>query len=456
MRNPIASKLIETASMPFDISNQCLANDACKNFVMPDSELLALGIKDNLSLIVSPPLLEKGPASVPRRKSRPQMTERKNASTKWKKILATGELTLFQSREQANLWQVRLPKPNLNIRRQLLANTQQEALEKGKEKLGLKINSDQLQCFTLLEAFNMALSSTNRGKKAELDWRRAITRFLLWLQKNYPACTKWSLLRRPILREYLESMAEKSDNTKRLYLQPIVQTSGFMHREYDCAELAEKLRTGSKLKAPPKEVYLPDVADFCDYLAKNAPWLEGGVALQGLAGLAVMEALRLTWDRVNIEQGYIEVSGEVKNEHRERVIPICSRALKALQRIQTLDPKTSHVVVGKQGQPYSDYSCYSHRVRQSLTNWNASIDWAPKDLRNCLPTFFADRGLANQLTEEYIGHSLPGITARHYVPRISTRSRGEFEALTRKIEAYRQQVVQPLEAGLLSLKPAER
>ena len=40
----------------------------------------------------------------------------------------------------------------------------------------------------------------------------------------------------------------------------------------------------------------------------------------------------LAWDRVDLERGLIEIRGEVKNEYRNRVIPVCRRVVEALNR----------------------------------------------------------------------------------------------------------------------------
>ncbi|MBN1868004.1 hypothetical protein JW916_12020 [Candidatus Sumerlaeota bacterium] len=93
------------------------------------------------------------------------------------------------------------------------------------------------------------------------------------------------------------------------------------------------------MKATPKEVYLTDVVAFCDFLKENAPRLEAGVALQGLAGLQLQETTRLTWSKVDLSRGLIEISGEVKNEYRKRVIPICGRVVEALRRGEELARK---------------------------------------------------------------------------------------------------------------------
>ncbi|HUT24564.1 MAG TPA: hypothetical protein VM492_09500 [Sumerlaeia bacterium] len=40
---------------------------------------------------------------------------------------------------------------------------------------------------------------------------------------------------------------------------------------------------------------------------------------------------------------------------------------------------------------------YSKGIARALREWDSRIHWAPKDLRNCLPTFAAMRGVLNDV-----------------------------------------------------------
>ena len=182
--------------------------------------------------------------------------------------------------------------------------------------------------------------------------------------------------------------------------------------------------------------------------------------MQGFAGLQVQEATRLTWKNVDLERGLIEVTGEVKNEYRNRVIPVTARVLEALRRaherrlqretrIKSVD---DHVVVAIKGEHYVQYQSYCRQLTAALKKWNPSTDWAPKDLRNCLPTFAKLEGIHSTIWEQYIGHSPGTITDRHYVPRLTVRTSGEASALTRAMDLFRKFVTDPLEAHTAASK----
>jgi len=302
----------------------------------------------------------------------------------------------------------------------------------------------------------MTLQNSKR-KLPDKRWNRAVLSFLKWLNEYYPDCTHWHLLTRQIVKEYLSCYEGNSSTHKRLQLQPIQQTSRFMDNEYGLPDFASNLRIGSKLGATPKKVYLADVVSFCDFLKKNNPRLEAGVALQGLAGLQLQEATRLTWDKVDLAQGLIEISGEVKNEYRNRVIPVCSRVIDALIRAHKRKRENKAkvieinetVIVNRSGYGYNNnWDSYSREVKAEMKKWNPKIDWAVKDLRNCLMTFASIYGLTNDLWEQYVGHVPKTVTARHYVPRLTSVSFGEIQELERQMNFFRFQVIEPLEKGI--------
>ena len=226
-------------------------------------------------------------------------------------------------------------------------------------------------------------------------------------------------------------------------LQPICQTSGYLHREYGFVNFAERLGIGSKLATTPPMVCLEDVVRFCDHVRDKNLRLEVGVCLQGLAGLQLQEATRLTWNKVDLENGLVEISGEVKNEYRNRVIPVCQRVLEALRRVFEARPRgkvqivAESVLVSSKGFCYGNaWHNYSKEVSAAIREWNLNLDWKPKDPRNCLPTFAVMTEMQSDVWEQYIGHAPHSVTARHYIPRLAALSEGEENALKRPMAVF--------------------
>lgn len=322
---------------------------------------------------------------------------------------------------------------------------------------------------TLTDAFNRALGGSNRGAMAARDWNDSRDRFLAWMKKHNPAVTTWARVRRQHVKDYLAAQkptakniergrTELSANRKRLLLQPVTQTARYMWLEYEIPNVAERLGLSSRLTKPPAPVYMADVLAFLDHL-KDAgeAHLEAGAALQGLAGLAVLEVLRLTWSKVDLKEGLIEVSGEVKNPYRNRVIPIPERAVEALKRAHANRPAETvqsidggRVVVSPSGAAFEggNWSNYSMRIRRELRAWNAGIPWAPKDLRNAVMTLAALRGFSGDVLEQYVGHAPKTVTARNYIPRLSAASIGEAAQLEEQVGIFRRLVVNHVEAEI--------
>ena len=381
----------------------------------------------------------------------------------WRKIDEEQGIGVYESLTEQGLFQLRLRNDTRYVRRVFRAISPRRAMEKASEMipeiLGTAIRAEQPRVFEIAEAFDMALGRSTRGTDARKDWERQVDSFMLWLHETHPEVNHWGALSRSMVWEYMTTFEGKSANTKRLYLQPLVQTSGLMSREFGFPNFAERLNIGSKLVNPPAMVYLIDVVDFCDWLAARPEWrwLEAGVALQGLAGLRVSELLRLTWDKVDLESGLIEVSGNTKNEYSCRVIPIAERVLLALQ--QAKQGKTAAdkpkiqliqepVIATADGEPYGDYSFYSLKLKAARKQWIPRITWKPKDLRNALPTFGTSEGIWSSIHEQYIGHAPGTVTARHYVPRLGWASSGEKQALEKQMELFRRHVVEPVNEAL--------
>ena len=380
--------------------------------------------------------------------------KRNTQKKEWVKVASRPLFNLYQSTMETNLWRIRLNGSGNYLRRQFHAPSLKDALMEAPRVAGLDAPDAKDKVVLLADAFNMTLSNTRRREASRKAWLRDTERFFRWLKKRYPLCTHWGAMTRQILREYLGTYDGRSDNHKRLSMQPLLQTSGFMHREYGFPNIGERMGIGSKLKTPPKTVYLEDVIALCDFLRDRNSHLEVGVALQGLAGLQVLEALRLTWNNVDLQRGLIEITGEVKNEYRNRVIPVTGRVLEALRRADErrkarkgkVQSVVEPVVVATKGEPYVEYQSYCRQVRAALKKWNPSIDWATKDLRNCLPTFAKMEGIHGTIWEQYIGHAPGTVTERHYVPRLAARTSGEQNALLRAMDLFRKFVTAPLEA----------
>ena len=167
---------------------------------------------------------------------------KRNTRKTWRKIAKTERFSLFQSTTDPRTFEVSWRKSSGYGRRRFQAPGVGPALERAPVVCGLVVSEGSgPKKFTLARAFQTALDHASRGPKATQDWLYFVERFLRWLTGTHPACSHWHLLTREIVRGYMGTFQGKSDTTRRLGLQPISQTSGFMSREYGYQDVANRL-----------------------------------------------------------------------------------------------------------------------------------------------------------------------------------------------------------------------
>jgi len=367
---------------------------------------------------------------------------------KWKRAYtihqAIGEPLTFSVR-----WRL-AHNPYLYGQRIYQAPSIEEALRMAPAVAGLSTPAPSLPTIPLEDAFAGALAASRRGPTARADWAVAVRSFARWLVDVHPRVGTWNQLSRAIVADYADSLrADLSPNGQRMRVQPLQQTDTHMAERHGFPRLTEGLRVSRALAKPTAIVHLADVLALVAALPSR---LAVGAALQGLAGLRVQEAFRLTWDRVDLRRGLVEISGAVKTDWSARVIPICSTVanlLRSAPRAAARPIGAEQVLLG-----YQTWGGYSQTLTAAIREWNPAITWASKDLRNCLPTFAEMRGLRNGLWEQYLGHAPKDVSARHYIPRLATVSAGDEHEKAGQMDLFRDQVVTPLEAAIEAVRAA--
>lgn len=371
---------------------------------------------------------------------------------KWKKILKMTRSTLYQAAAEPQTYSVRWLRPGTGPAanppcppaygyRVFAADSIERALRIAPGVAGLAPATPAHQDWPLDRAFATALKAAHRGAKATNDWQTYTRQFVEWLVANHPQVGYWHQIDRPLVREYMGSLPHLSPNALRMRVQPLQQTDAHMTREHGFARVADALRIPQTLVRPTATVYLADVFPFLSYLRANAPALEVGAALQALAGLRVQEVTRLSWSKVDLGRGLLEISGQVKTAWSVRVIPLARRVVEALRR----SPQGigNALVVDDRG----DWRNYSAVLTRAIRHWNPAVNWTSKDLRNCLPTYAASQGIDGPLWEQYIGHAPKGVTARHYIPRLLAPTAGETTELDKAMDLFRETIIAPIDAA---------
>jgi len=294
------------------------------------------------------------------------------------------------------------------VRRQFQASNLESAIGEADAALaGKRATANDL---TVATVFRRWVDTLTCGSGTRKDYLGSTRRFIVWLGCRI----QWKDLRLEILQSYVRHLVEegKSARTIALYTLPIRAAS-----LWAAANWPEYFRDFAKGYRPPnveavrpirQYFTIPEVAEFLLWLREQEDgWkILPGVALQGLCGLRVLEVLRLTWDRVDLERRLVSIEGKVKNMWSIRTLPIPELVAEILREA----PEGSRVVP-----TYSERTTYSAMVAAALRKWRPGKKVEPRGLRRTLPSEAKLAGWDGFALERYLGHAPRDVTERHYV-----------------------------------------
>ena len=248
--------------------------------------------------------------------------------------------------------------------------------------------------------------------------------FLQWTIQE--GLVYWHELRFEHVEHYVKNLQTRglALQTIQHYIKPIRRTAKWLASNWPrhYTNICENLRLSGRGSqnasyddvAGNPVLLIHELLDFLDWLARHPVWdrLTPGVALQGLAGLQLQEALRLTWGKVDFVNETVTIEGVVKNRYRARRIPVASVVSWLLRRAYSSSEQTTdgNLIIPH----YNDYRHYSHAVRKALRAWNPEVSIKPKDFRNTIQTAAIDGGWYGYYVQRYVGHAPTTIGERHY------------------------------------------
>jgi integrase len=127
------------------------------------------------------------------------------------------------------------------------------------------------------------------------------------------------------------------------------------------------------------------------------------IALQGLAGLRLEEALRLIWENVFGIPGHIEITAQNAKTRRRRLVEICPALAAWLEPFRGMEGKVWNQITGVNG-----YERASVRLRGSL-----KIPSRRNGLRHAFCTYHFALHSNENLTAAQAGNS-PAMIHQHY------------------------------------------
>ncbi len=344
----------------------------------------------------------------------------KNENQKYK----TEKFTLHQ--ESPNRWKVSGKDSKGNYRRiRFDAKDLQEAMSKANEVLEEcgqpETPVEQSSIFEPIQISDALLRSCQNQNWTAYTHKQEITScdyFLRWIDKE--GLTYWHELRYEHILRYKHSLESKklAFDTVRLYLLPVRRAARWVSANWpkEYTNICQSLRLSRKdaklsmYDENQGNPYLP-IIQVLDFLSRDKKYekLMLGVALQGLMGLQLQEALRLTWSKIDFTEETITIDGVVKNAYRIRKIPMVNAVSWLLRRaFENQSPDTLVIP------DYANYDNYSHALRRELKRWDSSVTIKPKDLRNTIQTAAIDGDWYGYYVQRYVGHAPTTIGERHY------------------------------------------
>jgi integrase len=141
-------------------------------------------------------------------------------------------------------------------------------------------------------------------------------------------------------------------------------------------------------------------------------------------GARMSAVLDLTWDRVDMENGFVDLmpAGRHVSNKQRAVVPINKRALKAL-RIAQEAALTDHVIEFN-GKPVKSVKKALERI-----STRTGVDFSPHVLRHTAGVWLAKKDVPMQKIAQYLGHTSTKVTERVYARYSPSFMRDAADAL---------------------------
>ncbi len=146
-------------------------------------------------------------------------------------------------------------------------------------------------------------------------------------------------------------------------------------------------------------------------------WFKPVVKFACLTGLRASELFSLTWDMVNLSQGYITVPAKYSKTKETKSIPLHPKALEVLREVKAWQEKKGidhgYVFTNRMGKPYSVEGQGYKRVFRSACKKAGIEDFRFHDLRHTFASYLVMRGVDFYTVQELMRHSSPKMTKRY-------------------------------------------
>ncbi len=256
-----------------------------------------------------------------------------------------------------------------------------------------------------------------------------LTKFLSFLDRtgrNYQSFNREDLV------DFIDHLRDRSYALSSLsrFISSVRTFCRFLLIERERADdPAENIHIPRRWEQIPRVLSIDDVltlleADMTNrYATRDAAMLE----LLYSSGLRVSELITLEIDRVDLESGFIRVTGKGS---KERLVPVNDRAIRRIKTyLSGLRPmilknrRSSYLFLNNRARPMT-----RQRFWQTIKTYGkkAGIELSPHTLRHCFATHLLENGADLRSVQKMLGHS--DISTTQIYTKVTTeRLRKEFE-----------------------------
>jgi integrase len=141
----------------------------------------------------------------------------------------------------------------------------------------------------------------------------------------------------------------------------------------------------------------------------RSPHVELFIELAIATGARMSALLDLTWDRVDLENGFVDLmpAGRIITNKQRAVVPLTKRAMKALKEAEA-GALSGHVIEFN-GKPIKSIKKALERISE-----RTSVDFSAHVLRHTAGVWMAKADVPMQKIAQYLGHTSSKVTERVY------------------------------------------
>lgn len=146
-------------------------------------------------------------------------------------------------------------------------------------------------------------------------------------------------------------------------------------------------------------------------------WFKPVVKFACLTGLRASELFSLTWDKVNLSQGYVTVEAKYSKNKETKRLPLHPKALEVLRELkakqETEGIDHGYVFTNSRGEPYSVEGQGYKRAFKTACKKAGIEDFRFHDLRHTFASYLVMSGVDLYTVQELMRHHSPRMTKRY-------------------------------------------